>query len=157
MKVHHLNCGTMRPRGAPPIVTHVLLVEADNGLVLVDTGYGQADVSDPRRLGPVRHLLRPAYDPEETAVRQVERLGFRPADVRDIVITHFDFDHIGGLADFPDARVHVSSAEVRDAVVSPSWRERLRYRAIQWAHHPRIVEHDARGDAWHGFGAAIQL
>jgi glyoxylase-like metal-dependent hydrolase (beta-lactamase superfamily II) len=157
MRVHHLNCGTMRPPGAPPIVTHVLLVEADNGLVLVDTGYGQADVSDPRRLGPVRHLLRPAYDPEETAVRQVERLGFRPADVRDIVITHFDFDHIGGLADFPDARVHVSSAEVRGAMVSPSWRERLRYRAIQWAHHPRIVEHDARGETWHGFAATKQL
>lgn len=37
MKVHHLNCGTMRPPGTPTLVCHVLLVETDNGLVLVDT------------------------------------------------------------------------------------------------------------------------
>ena len=42
MKVHHLNCGTMHPYGVPTIVCHVLLVETDNGLVLVDTGYGVA-------------------------------------------------------------------------------------------------------------------
>lgn len=157
MKVHHFNCGTMRPPATPPMVDHVLLVETDNGLVLVDTGYGLADIADPRRLGPVRHLLRPAYDPNETAARQVERLGFRPDDVRNIVITHFDFDHIGGLADFPGARVHVTSAEVQGAVVSPSWRERLRYRAVQWAHDPLIVEHKADGEAWRGFPAAKEL
>lgn len=157
MKVHHLNCGTMRPPLTPRMVAHVLLVETDNGLVLVDTGYGLADIADPRRLGPVRHVLNPAYDPDETAVRQVERLGFRPDDVRHIVVTHLDFDHIGGLADFPDAQVHVTSAEVQGAMVSPSWRERVRYRAIQWAHHPRIVEHDTGGETWRGFAAAREL
>jgi glyoxylase-like metal-dependent hydrolase (beta-lactamase superfamily II) len=157
MKVHHLNCGTMRPPAVPPIVTHVLLVETDNGLVLVDTGYGLADIVDPRRLGPVRHLLQPPYDPGETAVRQLERLGFRADDVRNIVITHFDFDHIGGLSDFPDARVHVTSAEVQGALISPSWRERLRYRAKQWAHRPLIIEHDADGETWRGFASAKQL
>ncbi len=39
MKTHHLNCGTMRSPGAP-VICHVLLVETDNGLVLVDSGYG---------------------------------------------------------------------------------------------------------------------
>jgi glyoxylase-like metal-dependent hydrolase (beta-lactamase superfamily II) len=132
-------------------------LETDNGLVLVDTGYGLADIADPRRLGPVRHLIRPAYDPDETAVRQLERLGLRPDDVRNIVITHFDFDHIGGLADFPHARVHVTSAEVQGTMLSPSWRERLRYRANQWAHRPLIVEHDADGETWRGFASAKEL
>jgi glyoxylase-like metal-dependent hydrolase (beta-lactamase superfamily II) len=157
MKVHHLNCGTMRPPGTPPMVTHVLVAETDNGLVLVDTGYGLADIADPRRLGPVRHLIRPAYDPDETAARQLERLGLPPDDVRNIVITHFDFDHIGGLADFPHARVHVTSAEVQGAMISPSWRERLRYRAMQWAHHPLIVEHDTDGETWRGFTSVKEL
>jgi glyoxylase-like metal-dependent hydrolase (beta-lactamase superfamily II) len=157
MKVHHLNCGTMRPPATPLMVCHVLLVETDNGLVLVDTGYGLADIADPRRLGPVRHLLQPAYDPAETAVRQVERLGFRRHDVRNIVITHLDLDHIGGLSDFPDAQVHVTSAEVQAAMVSPSWRERLRYRPVQWSHHPMIVEHNADGETWRGFAAAKEL
>ena len=37
MKVHHLNCGTMNMPTAP-MVCHVLLIETDNGLVLVDSG-----------------------------------------------------------------------------------------------------------------------
>jgi glyoxylase-like metal-dependent hydrolase (beta-lactamase superfamily II) len=39
---------------------------------------------------------------EETAVRQIERLG-SPADVRHILPTHLDFDHAGGLEDLPGA------------------------------------------------------
>ena len=39
MKVHHLNCGTMHNLRVTRCVCHVLLVETDNGLVLVDTGH----------------------------------------------------------------------------------------------------------------------
>lgn len=35
----HLNCGTMNTPGAR-MVCHVLLVETDHALVLVDTGFG---------------------------------------------------------------------------------------------------------------------
>lgn len=157
MKVHHLNCGTMRAPGST-FVCHVLLVETDNGLVLVDTGYGLADCAHPRRrIGPLRHVLRPALDPDETAAVQVERLGFRREDVRHIVVTHFDFDHIGGLTDFPHAQVHVTAAEVRGAVTAPSLTERFRYRSAQWAHGPRLVEYNPAGEAWRGFAAAQEL
>ncbi|MFE6931116.1 MBL fold metallo-hydrolase [Streptomyces sp. NPDC057699] len=44
----------------------------------------------------------------QTAARQVEKLGFSRDDVRHIVLTHFDADRIGGLADFPDAQVHLT-------------------------------------------------
>ena len=44
-------------------------------------------------------------------------------DVRHIVITHLDVDHIGGLSDFPDARIHVTRRPKRlGAIRSPSWR-----------------------------------
>ena len=43
MKVHHLNCGTMHPPRSPHCVCHVLLLETDNGLVLVDSGFGIDD------------------------------------------------------------------------------------------------------------------
>ena len=46
MRVHHLNCGTMNPHVIGRIVCHVLLCETDAGLVLVDTGFGLADVAD---------------------------------------------------------------------------------------------------------------
>ena len=156
MKVHHLNCGTIDMPGAP-MVCHVLLAETDNGLVLVDTGFGSDDCTDPGRLGAIRHVMRPRLLQTETAATQVESLGFRRQDVRHIVTTHFDLDHIGGLADFPDAQVHVTAAEALGAIHAPSRREKVRYRAEQWAHGPKLVEHTPDGEAWRGFAAAQPL
>ena len=157
MKVHHLNCGTMNLPTAP-LVCHVLLVETDNGLVLVDSGYGSHDCVDPAmRVGPARHFVRPLFDRLETAAHQVERLGFHRDDVRHIVVTHLDADHIGGLSDFPDAQIHVTATEALAAIRSPSRREKLRYRPAQWAHEPNIVEHNPRGENWRGFAAAREL
>ena len=158
MKVHHLNCGTMRPRLTPALVCHVLLVETPTGLVLVDSGFGLEDVRDPAtRLGSARRLTRPVLDPAETALRQVEGLGFSPRDVTAVVLTHFDSDHVGGLADFPGAAVHLTSNEL-GAALSPRTRvERNRYRAAQRAHAPTLIEHSpASGDQWWGF-TAVEL
>lgn len=163
LRVHHLDCGTMCPwsllTGVDHLVCHVLLVEGPLGLVLVDTGFGLADVADPRRLGPTRLLLRARFDPEQTAARRIEQLGFAAGDVRDIVLTHLDYDHAGGIGDFPAATVHVSRTAHDAAVTSPTPTERRRYRAAQWAHGPRwnLVDTDAGGDAWFGFAAAREL
>ena len=157
MKVHHLNCGSMKLVGAP-LVCHVLAVETNSGLVLVDTGFGLSDIADPKkRIGVFRHLGQPELVEHETALRQVEALGFRRDDVRHIVLTHLDLDHIGGIADFPDAVVHVTSAEALGAMHAPSRRERLRFRPAQWAHGPKLVEHEPEGELWRGFAAAKSL
>lgn len=157
MKVHHLNCGSMNVPTAPAIC-HVLLIETDNGLVLVDSGFGIDDCAQPGpRVGPFRHVIRPLFDPAETAARQIDRLGLRRDDVRHIVVTHFDLDHIGGLSDFPNAHVHLTATEARAAITSPSIQERIRYRARQWAHGPTIVEHEPTGELWRGFAAAKEL
>jgi glyoxylase-like metal-dependent hydrolase (beta-lactamase superfamily II) len=148
----------MKPPTAPTYVSHVLLVETDNGLVLVDSGYGLDDISEPaRRLGPTRRFFRPAYNRDETAACQIERLGFRRDDVRHIVVTHFDLDHIGGISDFPHARIHVTAAEVLGAMTPPTFSEKIRFRPAQWAHGPDIVEHSPDGEKWRGFAAAKEL
>ncbi|MFJ3630596.1 MBL fold metallo-hydrolase [Streptomyces sp. NPDC090112] len=140
MRIHHLNCGSLRKipllGGSPAtgggaavgvpheraVVCHCLLIETDSdGLVLVDTGLGTADLRHPARaLGAdwVKYA-RPALDPEESALRQVVRLGYAPRDVRHVVLTHLHRDHTGGLPDFPGARVHVHPEEYR-AVTDPT-------------------------------------
>jgi glyoxylase-like metal-dependent hydrolase (beta-lactamase superfamily II) len=157
VKVHHLNCGTMNMPTAP-MVCHVLLIETNDRLVLVDSGFGSHDCQYPaKRVGPTPHVVRPLFDHAETAAQQIESLGFRREDVRHIVITHLDMDHIGGPSDLPDADIHITVAEALGAIRSPSWRERIRYRSAQWAHGPNIVEHDPHGEKWRGFAAAKEL
>lgn len=148
----------MAPLPGLSLVCHVLLVETENGLVLVDTGFGTADCAEPAtRMGFFRHVSRPALRSTETAARQIEALGWRTEDVRHIVVTHFDLDHIGGIADFPHATIHVTADEVYGAMRNPSRSERIRYRPVQWSHGPRIAEHRPAGEAWRGFAAAQPL
>jgi glyoxylase-like metal-dependent hydrolase (beta-lactamase superfamily II) len=162
--IHHLNCGTMNlavtfgERLTPRrIVAHCLLVERDEGLLLVDTGFGMGDVHAPGRIPWVsRKLLCPTLDPAETAIGQVQAMGHDPTDVTDIVLTHLDFDHVGGLGDFPHATVHVFGAEL-DAATHPTLRERARYRKAMWAHGPKWRALPDAGDQWERFGAVTAL
>jgi glyoxylase-like metal-dependent hydrolase (beta-lactamase superfamily II) len=164
-KVHHLNCATMCPFPGRSLsfagsffapgrmVCHCLLVESRAGLVLVDTGFGLADVAERgRRLGRGLALFaRPRFDPEETATRQIVRLGFRVEDVKHIVPTHLDPDHAGGLGDFPKAKVHVREPEHAAALGKRGLRERYRYLAPHFAHGPDWVIYPARGgESWLG-------
>lgn len=160
--VRHLNCGTTRPPFAPfssgegawnergRLVCHCLLVGTPGGLLLVDTGMGTRDVAAPaeRFLSAYRWMVGPRLVARETAVAQLGRLGFRPSDVTDVAITHLDLDHVGGLADFPQARVHVLAPELaryqgRDDV------DRLA--AMRFTHGVRWVAHRADGPRWLGF------
>lgn len=173
MRLHHLNCGTMTPPARRLIngdgglfepgvmVCHCLLIETDQGLVLIDSGIGSADVRDPvAGLGSAfLRRSRPRLDPDETAIRQVRRLGYRPEDVRHIVLTHLDLDHAGGLPDFPWANVHVHARE-HAAAMRPTLpaERRGRYRPHHWAHGPDWRTYDeTSGDTWLGLPAVRQL
>ncbi|HUO74372.1 MAG TPA: MBL fold metallo-hydrolase [Solirubrobacteraceae bacterium] len=171
VRVHHLSCATIcHPGGrfwdgragvlrTARLVCHCLLLEAEDGLVLVDTGLGTADLAHPRRrLGPLwLAYSRPLLDPGQTALAQVRRLGFAAVDVRHIVLTHLDLDHAGGLSDFPSAQVHVLDVEHAAAMQPPTTKEKRRYRQQQWEHQPRWVIHGGRGEQWMGFDAVAAI
>ena len=171
MKIHYLNCGTDCPIGGAmfdgvskgpfaKLSCAAQLIETEQGLVLIDTGYGTQDVHKPHpRLSRTFHaLLNIRFRMEETAIHQVKALGFSPNDVRHIVLTHLDFDHAGGIEDFPNARVHVMEAE-RD------WAERKRrgfisrrrYRPVQWDDVRDWSTYLGGGERWFGFDAVRDL
>ena len=107
---------------------HTLVVESSNRLTLVDTGIGTSIVENPKSLDPMlRFLLKPKLDPVECCVNQVKELGYSPEDVSDIVLTHLDWDHVSGVSDFPNARIHVYGEEL-SAVGTVGFFEGQRYK-----------------------------
>jgi glyoxylase-like metal-dependent hydrolase (beta-lactamase superfamily II) len=147
MAVRVLDCGPMRPF-FPPVANGVtcLLVETTRGLALIDTGFGVNDVLRPRpAMRLFRALTRPAGGLEHTAWSQIRRLGYDPADVRDIAMTHLHIDHAGGLADFPQATVHLFQPELGYVLHGRAGWE---YHAAHWAHGPRWAPALWGGERW---------
>ena len=164
MRVHHLNCGCMCPLGGALfdglsrgltacLVCHCLLIETDaNGLVLVDTGFGRRDVAQPERLSAFfRYFNNIKLENRYTALDQIERLGFKASDVRHILLTHLDFDHAGGLQDFPAARVHLMREEVDVARASRGWLGQRRFCRPQWDGITGWELYAQGGENWFGF------
>ncbi len=141
------------------LVCHCLLVETDRGLVLIDTGFGVRDVKSPySRLSPFFiHFNGIQFERKYTAIAQIERLGFSASDVRHIVLTHLDFDHAGGLEDFPEATVHVMQTEIEAAQDRHGFIARGRYRPDQWDEVKRWKFYSAGGEPWFGFEAVREL
>ncbi|HEX5660048.1 MAG TPA: MBL fold metallo-hydrolase [Polyangiales bacterium] len=164
MHVHHLNCATMCPRpaaliqseggglGPARLVCHCLLVELRDGWALVDSGLGTRDVAQAReRLGAVFvRAVAPTLDRDECALTQLTRLGLKASDVRYVLPTHLDLDHAGGIADFPDATVHLLAREHVAASARGGLFGRDRYKPAQWR-DARFQLHEPRGERWFGF------
>lgn len=172
MRIHHLNCISSCPVGGwlmdggdrvalrARLTCHCLLLECDRELVLIDTGYGLRDVAEPyRRLSRAfLTLLMPDLREEMTAFRQIQQLGLDPGDVRHVILTHLDFDHAGGLDDFPGARVHLLASEEQHASMQRTLLDRMRYRPAQWSTRSQWVTYPhARGDSWFGFDCVREL
>jgi glyoxylase-like metal-dependent hydrolase (beta-lactamase superfamily II) len=148
--VRHLNCGTLHAPPHPPVGCHCLLLDRPGGLVLIDAGIGLYDIADPvGRIGePALSLAGFRFHEPDTAVRQLERLGYDPAAVRHVVLTHADHDHVGGLADFPAAEVHLSADELADVADGHP-----RYSAAQFSHGPLWRPAGGPVRDWYGLDA----
>lgn len=172
MKIHHLNCISSCPLGGHlmdgksktltrgELTNHCLLVETNRGLVLVDTGFGLNDVRNPEERISKLFLktLKPDFKESLTAYQQIIDLGFDPKDVRDIVLTHLDFDHAGGLDDFPWAKVHMLHHEKESALAQKTWLDRQRYRPAQWGTKQNWLTYDVgNGESWFGFDRVQEL
>lgn len=170
MEIFHLNCASMNPPGKrlingnggwfepADIVTHCLLIKSNSELILVDAGLAREDVAAPERIGMgFRWTMCPALKSDEPAYTQIEALGFDPGNVTDLIVTHLDIDHAGGLVDFPEARVHVFREEYERSQ-SPPLSEMIRYRDELWSHDPEWTVHEPSPEVdWFGFDAVQPL
>jgi len=109
-------------RNRIPLALRCLLVEHDDGLVLVDTGIGNKEDEKFRGIYGVENEGQGGRTQLEDALRG---LGHGPDDIRWVINTHLHFDHAGGdmwrdasgkiAPAFPNARYVVQRGELEFA------------------------------------------
>ena len=101
------------------IPINVFVIEHRDGLVLFDAGLNPTIASNPNYIeDPIvrffkRKLFRLEIAPDETLSGHLKKMGYTAEDVCKVVISHLHFDHIGGIAEVPQADLLVSSDEWR--------------------------------------------
>jgi glyoxylase-like metal-dependent hydrolase (beta-lactamase superfamily II) len=90
------------PHDAPmPMDYFVWLIRNEERTIVVDTGFTAEMAAQRKR----EHLRAPKAG--------LALLGVDVAEVREVVITHMHYDHVGTFFDFPKARFHVQDEEMR--------------------------------------------
>jgi glyoxylase-like metal-dependent hydrolase (beta-lactamase superfamily II) len=98
-----LRNGSLKPMVFPSMFA--LIVHPTEGVILFDTGYSlkffELTQRFPERLYA---LVTPVtLASKDCATEKLNTVGIAASDVRHVIISHFHADHIGALADFPQA------------------------------------------------------
>ncbi|WP_424940408.1 N-acyl homoserine lactonase family protein [Aliiroseovarius sp. S253] len=100
-----------------PLPLQFFLIEHRDGLVLFDTGIDPAIMSDTRYIKQAvgRFLLPRIFQLHVTEKDRVDHVlaarGVAASDIRTAIISHLHFDHVGGIAQIPQAKLLVSDRE----------------------------------------------
>jgi glyoxylase-like metal-dependent hydrolase (beta-lactamase superfamily II) len=124
--------------GLQPLAYYVWIITGGGRTILVDTGFDEAMAQKRRRtiIKPVAEGLR--------------ALGFDPASIADIILTHLHYDHCGNYDAFPNARYHVQDTEVAYATGRDMCHRLMRIpfevddvvRVVRLVHADRVAFHD---------------
>jgi glyoxylase-like metal-dependent hydrolase (beta-lactamase superfamily II) len=82
-----------------------ILARRDGRNVLVDTGFMQEN----HRTSFARKFGIPTWI---SPLRLLSEMGISADDIADIFITHAHFDHMGSIAEFPSAHIHIQKSEL---------------------------------------------
>ncbi|HYZ90858.1 MAG TPA: N-acyl homoserine lactonase family protein [Actinomycetota bacterium] len=104
------------------------ILEHPDGHIAIDTGM-TSRARTPRIAR--RFVPTPIAEPEDEVGPQMRAKGLDPADVRLVVVSHLDWDHVGGVGHFPNAEVLVHRREFEFA---STFQGRMRYQPKLWPH-----------------------
>ncbi|WP_194420628.1 N-acyl homoserine lactonase family protein [Microbacterium abyssi] len=97
---------------APRVPMPAYLIEHQDGLVLFDAGLDPDAVGDPvSGYGEVAERIRVRFDERNLLETQLRKRGHSLADVTTVIASHLHWDHIGGLKQFPNARIILGTGE----------------------------------------------
>jgi glyoxylase-like metal-dependent hydrolase (beta-lactamase superfamily II) len=159
MRLHALTCGWLTSArglflegaaGSIRVPVPSFLIEHPRGLVLFDTGMHPESRTDPAtRLGAAAPFFTVEMHEADDVGAQVAALGLDPARIAWLVNSHLHFDHAGGNALVPNARLVVQRREW-EAACDPDVAAANGLNRIDWdTGHTRMLvdgEHDLFGD-----------
>lgn len=159
MRLHAFTCGWLTgptalfldgEHGQVRVPVPAFLIEHPKGSVLFDTGLHPDLRGDPRgRLGFLADVFACELAPGDDVAARVAALGADPGRVRQVILSHLHFDHAGGLATLPNARIVVQRREW-EAGHDPDVAASVGFAAHDYDHGHEIQlvdgEHDLFGD-----------
>ncbi|MCS6895883.1 MAG: MBL fold metallo-hydrolase [Bacteroidia bacterium] len=111
-------------RNRIPMSMRALLIEEGDRLILVDVGVGHKYTAKFADLYAIDHQTYTLSD-------ELKKLGFSPADVTDVILTHLHFDHAGGSTERSGEKIIPTFPNARYYVQRSHW---------EWAHNPNPRE-----------------
>ncbi len=122
-KMHVPDRGMMsggKPSGVPvTIPVPFYLIDHPHGLALFDTGMKVEN-------WPAQYRPDGDQRPDQMIDKQLAKLGFKPDDIKYVIMSHLHLDHAGGMPYFPKATFIVRKSELRAAW----WPERFQVHYI---------------------------
>ena len=92
------------------------LIEHPKGLVLFDTGCNPKIIDDAIGYwGEMARHLPLQWKKSDTLDQQIKNVGYKPEDVKYVILSHAHLDHAGGLTYFPKAKFLAGRNEIRYA------------------------------------------
>jgi N-acyl homoserine lactone hydrolase len=95
--------------GIPVVIPFPMyLIDHPEGLVIFDTGINMDNL-------PEVFKKETTCSPDQRIDRQMVRLGYKPEEVKYVILSHMHLDHAGGMTLFPNATFIVRKEELRMA------------------------------------------